>query len=645
MDPHQSTPHVAPPSSTASSTGVRHVPKYTFIDLFAGAGGFSEGFLQVGHQGHCYDFALASDIEENCELTHYMRYNVQLGLDLPFLRRDISEDGFLNELTGMLAGKEIDVVCGGPPCQSFSLAGRRRDFDKKDDLFASYLRVIERLRPRYFVMENVKGILTKHGGQVLTRILDEIRSMVDVQRLAPVLTIARQLATSEKGTPHLSLVATQLEDVAAGDGGRFAKELERLLDQIARNLGYKVSKTNTDILTIRHAIKMLQRADEWAGIRREILLAKSRFDIDNDAFVGPFDSFLGIISVQGIQQTALAAARRLVGIVDKEPLEQLIKGLELIGAPTSALLDHVVEGAQGTPAEAEARQLAEDCRLYWIEKPFVLNARDYGVPQSRERVLFVGCRRDQPRIERIPPTVSQQQRVTVFEALFDLDNAHSGEHITTYQDPAPWSGAASTPPERPRRDIGGAPFDLGRTFVDWSRGGRLIDCYQAKKDPQHPAYVNTPAKRDDADQYTRHRLQNHKVSNHSKKVADRMRVMIEEGRYDEAVQQRLASLGLSTSKRSYTVLDVQGQAPTMLTIADDFVHYREPRSLTVREMARLQSFDDDFVFQGKRTTGGDRRKDECPQYTQVGNAVPPLLARAVAQIIIEKMHEADSAAR
>ena len=54
-------------------------------------------------------------------------------------------------------------------------------------------------------------------------------------------------------------------------------------------------------------------------------------------------------------------------------------------------------------------------------------------------------------------------------------------------------------------------------------------------------------------------------------------------------------------------------------------------------MARLQSFDDDFVFQGKRTTGGNRRKVETPQFTQVGNAVPPLMARAIAEEILKNI--------
>lgn len=68
----------------------------------------------------------------------------------------------------------------------------------------------------------------------------------------------------------------------------------------------------------------------------------------------------------------------------------------------------------------------------------------------------------------------------------------------------------------------------------------------------------------------------------------------------------------------------------MVTLPDDFIHPFFNRILTVREMARLQSFDDSFQFLGKRTTGGSMRAKETPQFTQVGNAVPPLLAKAIA---------------
>lgn len=90
---------------------------------------------------------------------------------------------------------------------------------------------------------------------------------------------------------------------------------------------------------------------------------------------------------------------------------------------------------------------------------------------------------------------------------------------------------------------------------------------------------------------------------------------------------------LLTKKNIRVRLDENAPSNTVLTLPDDYINPWEPRILTVREMARLQSFDDSFEFLGKRTTGGLRRRVEVPQCTQVGNAVPPLLAKAVAMEI------------
>lgn len=82
-------------------------------------------------------------------------------------------------------------------------------------------------------------------------------------------------------------------------------------------------------------------------------------------------------------------------------------------------------------------------------------------------------------------------------------------------------------------------------------------------------------------------------------------------------------------KRSVTVLSRKETAPTVTSIPDDLIHYAEPRVLTVRECARLQTFPDTFEFCGPYTTGGEQRRVQLPRYTQVANAVPPLFAEQI----------------
>lgn len=91
---------------------------------------------------------------------------------------------------------------------------------------------------------------------------------------------------------------------------------------------------------------------------------------------------------------------------------------------------------------------------------------------------------------------------------------------------------------------------------------------------------------------------------------------------------------LNMKKRSLTPLSSHQPSSTVTTLPDDIIHYSEPRILTVRECARLQSFPDTFEFCGPYTTGGPRRGKSCPRYTQVGNAVPPLLAEAIGEILL-----------
>lgn len=98
---------------------------------------------------------------------------------------------------------------------------------------------------------------------------------------------------------------------------------------------------------------------------------------------------------------------------------------------------------------------------------------------------------------------------------------------------------------------------------------------------------------------------------------------------------------LGTSKFRIHWLNGDKLAPTITTLPDDFIHYQEPRILTVREFARLQSFPDWFEFHGKYTTGGELRKVDCPRYSQIGNAVPPRLAMFLGRYLASLVEQDD----
>lgn len=90
---------------------------------------------------------------------------------------------------------------------------------------------------------------------------------------------------------------------------------------------------------------------------------------------------------------------------------------------------------------------------------------------------------------------------------------------------------------------------------------------------------------------------------------------------------------LNINKHVIIPLAAKKPAPTITTLPDDYIHYKEPRILTVREYARIQSFPDWYHFQGKYTTGGKERVKEVPRYTQIGNAIPPLFGEQAGIIL------------
>ncbi len=607
----------------------------TYLDLFAGAGGFSEGFMQAYTDDKYYDFRLASDINENCELTHRVRYNDMLGLDTKFLCQDIMDDSFLTNLLREIGSQEIDVVTGGPSCQSFSLAGRRKKLDKRDDLFFHYLKVIKALRPKYFVMENVKGILTKDEGRIKERILREIRSIVDDAKMNYLFEfMANNIKTLMPSSLYEILYARLCMETLDCNRERqheiVFNNLDQQLKDLTKHLPYNISKSDESVNTIRHGLLLLKMKQQRDSIRKQIIQLKTNSHIDNDTFVDEYNALIETISDEKILEKTFDAIDKVTSMGKcHNEAATLKKSLEILISTFDECIDFIGEQVKDDKfLTSNLDSLMKEIRLYNIEEPLVLLSSNYGVPQNRERVVFIGCRNDQEIINEIPATVSDDEKVKVYEALWDLDMVGNGETVTSYKTPETIKEYEST---KKKRGVQGEPESDGHLFSEWSRIGRLGHRFTFDLQPFYVANMtelNLPQKHQHME------LFNHQTSQQNETVRERLRIIAEHKDYDDA-KAELKEKGLDSQKRNYVLLDPLDQSPTVCTMPDDFIHYSAYRPTTVREMARLQSFDDSFVFQGKRQTGGNNRQKEIPQYTLVGNAVPPLMARAIANTLLQ----------
>jgi len=346
------------------------------IDLFAGAGGLSEGLTQAG-----FKVAVANEKDPWAAKTYLANHP-----ETTLLTEDIRKIDAEQILT--LINQKPLLVAGGPPCQGFSMAGRRRNFDERNHLIFEFAKKVKQIRPTFFLIENVTGLLSYKEG----RVIEEIEALL----------------TSE---------------------------------------GYCVSKR-------------------------------------------------------------------------------------------------------------------------------ILNASDFGVPQARNRLFIFGSL--VPDVDINEWDIPKTKTPSIKDAISDLTFLKNGQNSNEYV-------------KKP-----------SSAYQCLMRGNNID-------------------------------LHNHQASLHNQKTLKRYSLI--RANYTFA---KIPAY-LKTKKRNLRRLHPNQPANTITTIPDDYIHYALDRTLTVRECARLQSFPDHYVFLGGRTTGGRRRIMECPQYTQVGNAVPPLLAKAIGEWILSKI--------
>lgn len=136
----------------------------TAIDLFAGAGGMTEGLRKAGFKS-----VLANEYDPMAAQTFSFNHST-----VPIVVRDIKELSVTEvlELTNLKVG-ELTLISGGPPCQGFSLAGPRLDGDPRNQMFKEFVRLVDGLKPEFFLFENVSGLMSMSKGAILKAIISE----------------------------------------------------------------------------------------------------------------------------------------------------------------------------------------------------------------------------------------------------------------------------------------------------------------------------------------------------------------------------------------------------------------------------------------------------------------------------------------
>ena len=253
--------------------------------------------------------------------------------------------------------------------------------------------------------------------------------------------------------------------------------------------------------------------------------------------------------------------------------------------------------------------------------PRLLNASDFGVPQNRKRAIFIAYRNDQ-LAPSYPTATTPTNKITVLEAIGDLIRS---PRLRRFYNPAPTQYQLDSVAGRT-----GVPSNGSIHNNDLPNHSPVItERFSLFAEGQKASDLKAQVCQKGIDLTGKTAL----ISYLSSKTGLSGDAIIATFK-NHPLHRDLVDL-LLTKKNMRTRLRSASQSLTVLTMPDDYIHPIENRTLTVREMARLQSFDDSFEFLGKRTTGGLRRRVEVPQYSQVGNAVPPLLAFAIATEIMK----------
>ncbi len=235
--------------------------KLNFIDLFAGCGGLSEGFYKEGFNALLHleiDSAACKTLQTRMKHYGYSDEKIEKAV----LCDDITRKEIIKEIDSRISDK-VDLIIGGPPCQAFSTQGRAQDpngmrNDPRNFLFENYLQILNHFKPKFFIFENVKGLLTaKPTG---TKIFDSIISKMRVTYKVSSDPKTILLNSADYGVPQI-----RQRVILVGVRNDLPIEPEEIYSFITKTNSEKKSENLPPYVTVREAISDLPKIQAGEG--------------------------------------------------------------------------------------------------------------------------------------------------------------------------------------------------------------------------------------------------------------------------------------------------------------------------------------------------------------------------------------------
>lgn len=520
--------------------------KYKVVDLFAGAGGLSLGFMQTQK----YEIKVAF------ENSPYMQDTYRKNHPGVEVLGDVCTADY-NDIKRRYG--DIDVVIGGPPCQGFSNANRQKNhaISQNNMLVKQYLRAILELQPKAFVMENVSMLRSEvHRFYMEKKDLDVVKKCK-----IPVKNTPLQLL-DEEFMFEGAMAIIQSRD-----------EIEKYLwpedDYALLNVIYKASKNTTKLKKAleKHKHDFERTADAYiARDSQHHILKQAKF-----AFTAVLQYYAGQKKAEELKpviEPSIMIQRMLSKALEVFENNIVVDAYKQVGGITAEIRSFAVYDY--------LKGILESPENGYVIKSDVLCAADYGAPQKRMRFVVIGIKREISSKIALPKgSFDEDQYRTVRDAIADLEDV---KPVYTLEE------------------------DVGTPLKQKEGLNKLASALR-------DAGV----------------LKNHIITKTTDTAMERFKALKQGENFhalDDAMKKNTYTDASRTQNTIYLRLDYDEPSGTVVNVRKSmWIHPTLDRAISVREAARLQTFPDSFEFCGT--------KDK--QYQQVGNAVPPIMAKSIAK--------------